>query len=355
MKKTKKIVLFFHGTCISAQENPKTYPAKAVSWLARDKRNFILQLHQNCEESSTIIFDGPGAIDDNYSFTETIKSLMGIIDGNIGKSGIQSNLEKARNFIEEEAQKAEEDVEFEIHAFGYSRGGFAVLLLKFVIQELLQKNIKIKAAYLTAFDPVPGGPIDRLRIPFNFYSCPETNIYVKIYYSHTGNLNIWDKTIQYFPTKYRLNMLFFSAFKDNTEINFAERYSNNTQQYEHHSEAYIVPANHEGIIGQYMNEIEEHAGYVTLAHVLATSPVSFNPLWKENAITQGITGSSKLKQLNVSCMPGRKFLEEKWFYCFIPRDITKKDNINSILDINFSNLNPNQSQNNNVEKISCAI
>lgn len=341
MSITRDVAIFFDGTWATNKKSPTSLLGKAASWLMHDDRNFILQLFENCEAEHKYILDGPGTdiVSDSWSPTKFFKTIAAMVDGQIGEAGIGINLTRVKAYLYEHAGTKKENTII-LHAFGWSRGGYTVLLLKTVIAELIQEGIKIEVAYFNCIDPVVGGPIDRLRLPFNATQHPNTNLYINIYYSHSGNINLWDTCSQYLPQRYHVNTLFFSAYKDNTTntnvINFV---GDTSYSYKHRINSFIVPANHEGIVGKFIDQKEKLAGDIVLAHILLRSTLQFKHGWSNTAIQKGIQAQTELRKLNVTCKNDRKFLNDSLLSCFIGRNLSEKDNVISILETDLNSQN----------------
>lgn len=343
MSNARDVAIFFDGTWATNKKSPTSLLGQAAAWLMYDDRNFILRLFENCETKHKYFLDGPGTdiVSDSWSPFKFFNTICAMVDGQIGETGISANLNRVKTYLLKQAGSAKQNTII-LHAFGWSRGGYTVLLLKTVIAELIQEGIKIESVYFNCIDPVVGGPIDRLRIPFKSDEYPITNLHINVYYSHSGNINIWDAFSRYLPQRYHANTMFFSGFIDSMKnknlINYVDGQS---FAYKHRIKTFIAPANHEGITGKSLDTNEKLAGDIVLAHILLKSTLKFKFEWVNAVIENGIQAQVELRKQNVICKNDRKFLSNSFLGCFIGRVLTEKDAVVSILDVEFSSNDSN--------------
>lgn len=313
MTRTRQLAIFINGTLsVSKPQDPSlSYLNQLAAWLMYYKNNTINQLAEHCLCTHKLCLDGPGSelASQPWTLNTLFNTIGGSIYGHVGENGIQAALTKLENFLKAQycaAQAAQQSLE--IHAFAWSRGGIVGSLLKQAVKKL---NLDIANIELTLIDPVAGGPLDRLKLPYLFGDEPETNINIRAYYSHSGNMNVWDAAVTRLPKFMRANNIFFSAFQDPT----CNKRISGYKTYEHHQEIFMVPANHQGINGIARNEIEALAGQAVLAHILTHTSLDFDETWQSAAIKEGSQAQNTLRGLNVQLQQDRKMLSNhSWMH-----------------------------------------
>ncbi|BCA96763.1 hypothetical protein TUM19329_31240 [Legionella antarctica] len=345
MGKIRRLVILVNGTVSITQKKPAKAGnfgffnlSKAATWLMHDPSNFISQLSEHCKEKNMLILDGPGT-DVTAPEGSLLKSMGAMIDGHIGNGGLNANLERIKQFLEQHSKQAlQADETLSICAVGWSRGGFMLIQIKsWLEQKSAQGDIKLHAANFHCIDSVIGGPTDRLRYLFRKeidYKKTPINIGVHSYLSHTGNLNIWASLIRYLPEKYQINLPFFSAILDNTQNT---TYSISGQEYTHSSVKWLFPATHEALVGRPKNQSDQWAGDIVLAEIVRNfmdRSFALDESWAQKTITKGQIGLEQLRQSNISLVSCRKYLDfdnlTTTVFGRVPRE---SDKINSFMDI----------------------
>ncbi len=343
MGKIRRVVILANGTVSLTQKKPGSAGSlgffnlsKAATWLMHDPTNFISQLAEHCKEQNILILDGPGT-DVTDPGGSLLKSMGALIDGHIGSGGLNANLEKIKQFLEEHSKQAvDADETLILCAVGWSRGGFILSQVKdWLEQKSAQGGIKIHTANLHCIDSVVGGPTDRLRYLFREerdYKKAPINIRVHNYLSNTGNLNVWAYILGYLPEKYQINLPFFSAVIDKTQ-NIT--YSISEQEYTHSSINWLFPATHEALVGKPQNQFDQWAGDIVLADIVRNFQdlsFSLDEDWANEVIRKGQVGLEQLRQSNISLVSYRKYLDfDKVTTTFFGRKPTEDDKINSFL------------------------
>lgn len=320
MGKIRKIFILANGSVSITQKkhSKKGYLGffclhNIASWLMFDPQNFINQLAEHCKEERILALDGPGSdiAEENGSI---VKSISAVVDGHIGNNGISANLKKIIQFLEKQAEEAEQvDEALLICGVGWSRGGFILSQMKeWLEQRLMQRKIKIQAIHLHLIDPVVGGPTDRLRYslkkPSSNPSIP-TDITVHNYYSDSGNLHIWEQILRYAPKKWQINTPFFSGVIDRTRT---KTYYINEEQYTHKLFLWLFPATHEALVGKSYNQIERWSGNLVLADIirhLTKLNIKLNETWANVMMENGQIALEHMRKLNINCVTNRKYLD----------------------------------------------
>ena len=362
MSKARNLVILLNGSATITKKNTPRWGFfnKAFSWAMFDERVIINQLYQHIKEEHMLALDGPGTDITNNGWTpfKAIKSATGTFHGSIGDNGLRANLKKIEEFLETQYQQAQANKEeLVIYVAGWSRGAAITEAIPVLMQ---QKGIKARIVHIDRIDPVIGGLTDRaesiLTGMLKTTPQPEADIYECTYFSHTGNLNLWDIIRERMPNFAQFNTLFFSTVMPIIENN--EKVLINDREFKHLCQKWIAAANHEGIIGKARTEVEQWVADVVLAdivrHLLGLS-IKVDEAWANEAINKGKIGLENLIKLDVTCEEGRKFLlrDGKLHARFFGRTVQPEDNIIDIKHIHdFSKPSPFYDHNHPLRKTS---
>lgn len=288
--------------------------------------------------------DGPGT-DIAAPQGSLVKSIAALVDGHIGDNGINNNLEKIKHFLIQQSIEAEKAGEtLSIFGVGWSRGGFTLCQMRqWLYSQIIDKTMKVETLELYLIDSVLGGPTDRLRYLFNDRKPSgllSTNVKIHGYYSHNGNLNLWEILLQYFPEKWKFNTPFFSAVMDKNSNSI---YCHEDKRYRHIVTNWLFPATHEALIGRSNSPVEAWSGDIVLADIvrnLAEQSFAFQEQWQQAILAKGQLALEQLRESRIACLYNRKFLNnESLTNTIFGQSLSAEDDINlfsSIRDFSSS-------------------
>lgn len=351
----KKACIFLNGTSATSKKTPITRIQRWLHPLMFNQHNIITELHRNCREANTLNLDGPGTDifrENHHRLSDTLQgvvtTLAGALSGNRGKNSVWNNLETIKTFLIDQSKDLGTMDELQLDVFGWSRGGYTALLVKNALSELrkegkIRKDIKI-SLHIYAIDPVPGGPDDRFHLPkispFN-----EIETTTHIYYSDTGNLNIFDKAKTYW-TQW-LDHFHADSKKNQSAQDMQGKNGFNIPFFssiDHEAEKYLFKANHEEVAGKSRHidgTLGQYVGDIIIADILGDSSANgteFRKQWQRDTLEQGEQAIAEYINLKPKPANNRKYLDPHNGHRFFGKD---QQDVKNLVDVGASNNDEN--------------